>query len=409
MPELNIDFHIHSKYSKGVSKNMELPVIAEQAQLKGLDMVGTGDALCTPWLSHIKKNLKEDSEGIYRVESSKTGFIVTAEIEDKRRVHHLLLLPSVASAEDLKERLEKHSKDLDMEGRPRINLDGEGLVDVAREVDALTGPAHAFTPWTAVYKEYDTLKECYGSNIKHVKFLELGLSADTHMADRIQELQELTFMTNSDTHSPWPHRLGREFNRVKVKEPDYRNIKEAIERKGDNRFTLNVGLDPREGKYHLTACCKCFLRFRPEDAINVRWRCPECGGTIKKGVADRINELASGDNPRSPHHRPKYVHIIPLAEAIALATGTKTLTGRKISDEWMRLIKKFRTEINILIDADIGEIKKTNPETGRIIERFRADKIRYVAGGGGQYGRPTLDNDEKDNFYGQGQKTLNEF
>jgi uncharacterized protein (TIGR00375 family) len=408
MQDYDIDFHIHSKYSKGVSKNMEIPVIAKQAELKGLDMVGTGDALCIPWMGHIKKALTKEVDGIYYAEGSKTGFMVTAEVEDERRVHHLILFPSISAAEDMTERLRKQSNDIHKEGRPHVKITGEQLVDHAREVDALVGAAHAFTPWTAVYKEYNSLKECYGTNIGHIKFLELGLSADTYMADRIEELQDLTFLSNSDTHSPWPQRLGREFNRVLLDRLSFKEITDAIERKNGRKFSLNVGLDPREGKYHLTGCSKCFVRFKLEDAVRLRWRCPECRGLIKKGVVDRINELATWEEPHHPEHRPRYMHIIPLAEVLALASGSRNATGKKIKIEWDRLIEKFGTEINILVDEDIEAIKKENAEAGRIIEKFRADKLRYVAGGGGQYGYPTL-KDESDTFYGRGQKTLGDF
>ena len=410
MPEYDVDFHIHSKYSKSVSPEMELPMIGKQAVLKGLHIVGTGDALCQAWMRDIKKNLTIEENGVYGVEGSKARFIVTTEVEDDRRVHHIILFPSISSAEDLAERLKKYSNDIEREGRPHIRINGEQLVDQAKDVGALVGPSHAFTPWTAIYKEYGSLKECYGDNLKHVKFLELGLSADTNRADRISELADITFMSNSDTHSPWPHRLGREFNRVMIDVPSYKEIASAIERKNGRRFTLNVGLDPREGKYHLTACTRCFVRFKLEDAVRLKWKCPECGGgTIKKGVADRINELATWNEPRHPGHRPRYVHIIPLAEVIALAKGIRTMTSKKIADQHEALVKAFGTEINILIDEDIEKIKKASPDIGRIIEKFRADKIRYIAGGGGQYGRPTLDPDEKDNYYGRGQKTLGEF
>ncbi len=408
MQQFNVDFHIHSRYSGGTSKDMVLPVIAKQAELKGLDLIGTGDALNPDWLRHIKNNLTEESNGIYSSPEFKTRFLITTEVEDYKRVHHLLLFPSISSAEELNEKFRKYSSDIEKEGRPHLRLNGEQIVDSSLEVDALVGPAHAFTPWTAIYKEYNSLRECYGDNVEGVKFLELGLSADSHMADRISELQGITFMTNSDTHSPWPHRLGREFNRILVKELGFDEIRRAIEHKNDRRFVLNVGLNPSEGKYHLTACTRCFLRFRLQDAERLKWRCPECRGMIKKGVSDRINELATWEKPHHPGHRPRYVYIIPLAEVVSLATGIGTITSKRIHERWERLINHFGTEITVLLDSDTSKIRKVDPEVGKIIEKFRTGRIKYVAGGGGQYGRPTLKG-EGDNFYGSGQRSLSEF
>ena len=42
-----------------------------------------------------------------------------------------------------------------------------------------------------------------------------------------------------------------------------------------------------------------------------------CGGTIKKGVDFRISEIADYDEPKHPDFRPKYVHLMPLAELIS--------------------------------------------------------------------------------------------
>ena len=411
---INIDFHIHSKYSGGTSKNMKLDVIAEQAQLKGLDIVGTGDALNPGWMHSIKNELKETSQGsgIYEGTGGKerTRFLITAEVEDARRVHHLLIFPGIEAAESLYDRLKKYSRDIDKDGRPHLRLDAENLVDYVVDTGSMIGPCHAFTPWTSLYKEYNSITECYGSNLDKIKFLELGLSADTGMADRISELKDLTFMTNSDTHSPWPHRLGREFNRVSVdcsfSDINFTEIKNSII---NHKFNLNAGLNPREGKYHLTACTRCFLRFRYNDAVRCRWRCPVCRGTIKKGVADRVNELAQSENPEHPPHRPPYIHILPLAEIISLECGIHTLNSKKVMQRWNEIISGLGNEINILIDADTRDISKIDPKIGKIIEKFRTGRIRYIAGGGGEYGKPVLCGEAHDNYWGQGQKTLEDF
>ena len=66
------------------------------------------------------------------------------------------------------------------------------------------------------------------------------------MADRIEELQETPFLTNSDAHSPWPHRLGREFNEINVKNISFPALARAIH---DRKITANYGFDPRSVSY----------------------------------------------------------------------------------------------------------------------------------------------------------------
>jgi uncharacterized protein (TIGR00375 family) len=381
---IDCDFHIHSRYSAATSKNMNLQVISRQARLKGLELVGTGDALHRGWLREIR-GLQEYSEGIYEKNGCK--FIITLEVEDSRRVHHLIFLPGISAAQGLREALEKYSEDIDSDGRPHLRLDGEGLVDLVQDVDGAVGPSHAFVPWTSIYKEYDALEECYGDNAGKISFLELGLSADTEMADYIAELRDITLLSNSDAHSPWPHRLGREFNRLQLRELSYGEVMKALRRKG-NRVALNVGLDPRLGKYHRTACIRCYAVYDYSEAERLRWRCPQCRGLLKKGVRDRIHELSSYPEPHHPEHRPPYIRIAPLAEILCLAMGVKSLYSPRVQEEWRRLVKAFGSEIAVLIDADPEEIKKVSgEELGKLIRRFREGDFTIVHGGGGRYGR----------------------
>ncbi len=406
MEEINIDFHIHSRYSGGTSQDMSIPRIAEEAYKKGLNVVGTGDATHPRWLKHLERNLNGD--GIYSTNISKTRFIVSTEVEDRDRVHHLILFPDLESAHSFRDAIRPYSANIDSDGRPHLSLSGEDIAGIANDHGCLIGPCHAFTPWTSLYKSFDSLKQCYGANTKHVTFLELGLSADTDMADRIAELQDLTFMSNSDAHSPWPYRLGREFNRLSVEEVSFDEIRMAVERKSGRRFVLNVGLNPREGKYHETACTRCYLKFRPEDAKKLGRRCPECGGVIKKGVRERISELASWKEPRYPPHRPPYIHIIPLAEVIGMALGIKTLRGR-VQIEWEEMVEKFGNEIQVLIDASIDSLIKYDQKIGSIIKAFREDKILYDSGGGGRYGKPLYNRSIKERFYDLSQRSLSDF
>ncbi len=380
--EVNADLHIHGRYSGATSSSMSIERIAEQAPLKGLQLVGTGDALHPLWLESIRK-LEEVEEGIFR--HGRTSFVLTAEVEDARRVHHLLILPSLSAAEHLRQRLGRYSQDIDRDGRPHVSLGGAEIADIAGEADALVGPSHAFVPWTSVYKEYDSLRECYGS--ARVHFLELGLSADTDMADTIAELSELTFLSNSDAHSPWPSKLGREFNRLELMELSFTELKKALLRQGGRRVTLNVGFDPRLGKYHATACIKCYRHYTLEMAERLGWRCVNCGGRLKKGVKDRIREIATWREPRHPEHRPPYLRIAPLAEIIATAEGVRSVYTARVQRVWHSLVAVFGSEIAVLVDADTGEVARVGGEKlAELIERFRSGRFHIVEGGGGRYG-----------------------
>ncbi len=381
--QIDCDFHVHSRYSAATSDKMGFETISSQALLKGLDLVGSGDALHPKWLAEMKR-LSSYSEGIYELNGCK--FVTTVEVEDSRRVHHFILLPDISAAEELRESLSRHSPNLDNDGRPNVRLSGSELVDLVVDVDGMIGPSHAFVPWTSIYKEYDSLEECYGGGLSKIKFLELGLSADTNMADLIAELGDITFLSNSDAHSPWPHRLGREFNRLKVESISFNEIRNAIERKQGNRVALNVGLDPRLGKYHRTACARCHEKYDFEEAINQKWECLECGGSLKKGVGDRISELASYPEPKHPPHRPRYLRITPLAEILALAFK-KQVYSNQVQEVWASLVKDLGSEIAVLVDAPREDIERVaDGNVADLIMSYRDRNFDIIEGGGGKYG-----------------------
>lgn len=253
--KVNTDLHLHSKYSMASSGKMELPTIAREASKKGMKLLGTADCTHPKWLDEIKKVSISNEE--IRIED--IYFIPTTEIEDNKRVHHLLILPSISKAEELAERLAPFGN-LEADSRPNIRLDDSEIAEIAKDIGALIGPCHAFTPWTALYGYHDNLQSCYGDMAGYISFLELGLSADSDYADRIEKLHRLTFLSNSDAHSPLINKLAREFTQFEVPEITFDGLKKAILREQGYRATLNVGFFPEEGKYNLSACIKCFTQ-----------------------------------------------------------------------------------------------------------------------------------------------------
>ncbi|VVB73587.1 Uncharacterised protein [uncultured archaeon] len=387
--EVNSDLHLHGQFSGAVSADMVPSRIGEQAILKGLHLVGTADILNDRWLRMVKDQLSQEAgnEGVF-IHKNGTRFILQTEIEDAMRVHHILLFPSLSKVQEVRERFSSKCKDLDTEGRPKIHLNSAEIADIALAADCLVGPSHAFTPWTAMYKEYNSLEKCYGSNASRIAFIELGLSADTDMADRVSELGRVTFLSNSDAHSPWPNKMGREFTTLSMEGISFSEMSKAIKREGGRRPILNVKLSPKEGKYHRTRCMGCLTFFTHGDAMRLRWRCPACGKPIKKGVLERIDELASSKEPVHPDHRPPCVHIIPLSEIIGLSLGVKNVYSAKVQEMWRLFINKFRNEISVLTTAPISELESVDKRTAEMIRLFREDKFSYIPGGAGEYGVP---------------------
>ena len=376
---VNADFHVHSCFSMASSKDMLIKNMAPKSKLKGLQLLGTGDAFHPGWLNIIEETTTYSGEGIYSFEDM--DFVLTTEVEGKHRIHHLIIIPDIDIARELSDRLPSKNKGID--GRPKTKYGGAELFDLVKEYDCLIGPAHAFTPWTGMYKSYDSIYDCYEDK---PDFVELGLSADTFMADTVSELKDFPFLTNSDAHSPWPHRLGREFNQIELKDISYSSIKHAIKHRD---IKANYGLIPNLGKYHMTACTKCYKLIDPLIAKENKMRC-SCGGTVKKGVDFRISEIADFKEPKHPDFRPSYVHLMPLAELIATVYD-KGVTTKTVQSKWQKMIDNFGTEIDVLINAPLGEIGKIDSNISSVIESFRNNSIDVVPGGGGKYGEISFD------------------
>jgi uncharacterized protein (TIGR00375 family) len=380
---VNADLHIHSKYSMATSPKMDLPTLARESKKKGIQLVATGDCIHSRWLSEIKKYKEED--GIFELNG--THFVLTTEVEDINQVHHLLIVPSVSKAEELYESMKSRSNNMDSDGRPNVRLNGEEIAQVSKDAGALIGPAHAFTPWTAMYAYHNSLKDCYGDLSEYIYFIELGLSADTSYADRILELGCLTFLSNSDAHSPYVNKLAREFNRFEMNTICFDELKMAIVREKGRRPVLNVGMYPEEGKYNESACTRCYKHYTIRESTIKSWKC-SCGGRIKKGVKDRVNELATFDRPQHPAHRPLYLHLIPLSEIIAMALGKGNNT-KGVQKIWNILIERYGSEVAVLVDADIMDSGVDERVVNAIIA-FREGRVKVHPGGGGQYGRVEL-------------------
>ena len=57
--EFIADFHIHSKYSRATSRDMDVLHLADWAKLKGITLMGTGDFTHHLWLEELKRNFED--------------------------------------------------------------------------------------------------------------------------------------------------------------------------------------------------------------------------------------------------------------------------------------------------------------------------------------------------------------
>ncbi len=364
----NADLHIHSPFSMAVSPAMQPENLLSACTIKGIQILGTGDALLSEWRRRWSPFLENDA-----------GIIIvpTGEVEDARQVHHLILAEHFSQFEALQASLAPACRTILSNGRPHVTLTGEEIAEKVHAVGGYIGPAHAFTPWRSMYAYHSSVRGCYGD--EPIDFLELGLSADSAYGAGIPDLNAVPFLTNSDAHSPQPEKIGREFNRLRINTPSVKSVLDSIR---TGAIEANAGFFPEEGKYNRTACVRCYTQYTLPEAVRLQWRCPHDGGIIKKGVADRAREL-SGDKIQA---RPPYLHIVPLGQIIQTVTGASSPLTKTCRSVYNRFIATFGNEIEVLIDAPVEEIRAVHPAVADAISALRKNRVTLHPGGGGKFG-----------------------
>ncbi len=400
------DLHIHSRYSRATSKDMDLPAIAAWAKIKGIKVVGTGDFTHPDWLFRIKTLLKREDNGLLTLkepskevfpfeldmEREDVYFLLTTEVSliyskgnKVRKIHVVLLGESIEDVEKLNSALASKGN-LQVDGRPTFGMDTRELIEIVLKYAPSTAiiPAHIWTPWFSLFganSGFDSIEECCGELSENFIGLETGLSSDPPMNWMLSSLDRFTLVSNSDAHSP-PN-IGRESNLFDT-ELGFHNIINAI--KTREGFISTVEFFPQEGKYHYDGHRNCGVRLSPKEAMKLKNICPKCGKKLTIGVAHRVEELADRKEGERPENAVDFIHLIPLPEILAKAEG-KTKNSKHILTEYFSSIKNFGNEFSILTEVPLKDIRKMLGErVANGIKNMREGNVRVDPGYDGVYG-----------------------
>jgi uncharacterized protein (TIGR00375 family) len=428
------DFHIHSKYSRATSKNMDIDNLNKWARIKGINVLGTGDFTHPLWVKELKEKLEPAEEGLFKHKEKKPNnnnsevkFILTAEVSSiyskkgkTRKIHNIIFAPSFKVVEKINTHL-GWIGNLKSDGRPILGLDAKELAKIVLDIseDCLIVPAHCLTPWFSIFGSnsgFDSIEECFEEYTQYIYAIETGLSADPSMLWQISALDKITLISNSDAHSP--AKIGREANIFEGEKIDYNLIAEAIKYASsyakaseDNSFDKlrlikTIEFFPEEGKYHWDGHRNCQVLLSPEESAKYNNICPHCGRPLTIGVMNRVRQLAD----RKPGERPTKVipfqRLIPLEEIIAdvleIGVGTKG-----VDEHYRNLIRAFGNEFKVLLEARKEQIAAASlPEIAEGIERVRKGKISVVPGYDGEYGKISIFGKEKRPKLKGGQEAL---
>ena len=386
MNEYFADVHIHiGRTYKGkpvkitASRNLTFSSIVREAyERKGLDLIGIIDM-------HSPEVIEEAEELLRSGEMSELAggglrygnmtVLLGSEVELRfdefqGTAHFLAYLPTLTEMKLFSQWLATKVKNVQLSTQ-RMYATMDELQSQIETQGGLLIPAHVFTPFKSVYGNCtDSMAKLLDSS--KIPSVELGLSSDTEMADRISELHSKTFLTNSDAHSL--QKIGREYQRLLLKECSFSEWSQALWGENGRKITANYGLHPKLGKYHVTRCANCDELVHK----NTSSHCPLCGHRqLIKGVSNRLEEVADLAKAKHPAHRPPYIHQVPLEFIPKL--------GPKKREQ---LLNHFKTEMNILHHSNFGELSAIiGEDVAKLILSNRTGNISFVEGGGGTYGK----------------------
>ena len=402
------DLHIHSRFSMATSKEGTPENLDFWARKKGISLIGTGDFTHPVWREELKERLVSEGNGLYRLrdayvkeESRKfpgegTRFVVSGEISSiykkngkTRKVHNVILLPSLEAADAMAQRLEKIGN-IHSDGRPILGLDSHDLLEMMLDVcpEGILIPAHIWTPHFSVLgakSGFDSVEECFEELAPYIHALETGLSSDPAMNWRISKLDRYQLVSNSDAHSP--SKLGREANLLDI-ECSYEGLYQAIQTGKGLEGT--VEFFPEEGKYHFDGHRKCGVSLSPVEAERLGGICPVCGKKLTMGVDHRVEQLADREEGFVKKDGKKYESLVPLPEVVAACMGYST-ASKKVQGCFEQMMQTLGTEFDILRNVPAEDIKSCAGERiAEGIENVRTGNVKRIPGYDGEYGKIQL-------------------
>ena len=401
------DFHIHSHFSIATSKESNPQSLARWAGLKGISLLGTGDFTHPGWRQELSEALTPAEPGFYKLKEapapeipgqSDARFVVSGELSTiykkdgrVRKVHHLIILPSLEAAGRISNRLAGLGMNIRSDGRPILGLDSHDLFSLVLEEcpEVIYVPAHIWTPHFSVFGSksgFDDIRECYEDLTQYIHVLETGLSSDPAMNWRWSALDRFTLISNSDAHNPL--NLGREANLFET-EFSYDGIKKALEKKTDG-FIGTIEFFPEEGKYHYDGHRNCEVAWKPEETIAKDGICTVCGRKVTVGVLHRVIALADRPEGYRPEGAKPYQSLVPLAEVIGSAFH-RGKSSRKVVQAYHDLLHTLGPELTILRETEIDSLaKQAGPLVAEAIRRLRSGEIQVKPGYDGAYGVVSL-------------------
>ncbi|MBR9705466.1 DNA helicase UvrD [Candidatus Pacearchaeota archaeon] len=410
------DLHIHSRFSRACSKALTIPNLVKWARVKGISLLGTGDFTHDVWLNELKELRPEKGILWYKDDKGEFPFILSSEIslvytEDGkgRRVHLLYLAPNLDAVDKINAWLDGIGR-RDYDGRPIFKISCRDFTAKMQEIDEQIEviPAHIWTPWFGVFGSkggYDSLTQAFKDKRDRIHAIETGISSDPPMNWKIKDLENISIVSFSDSHSFWPWRLGREATIFKIESTEMLSYDLMINQIRNNSFIGTIETDPAYGMYHFDGHRNCNFSCSPQKTRELGSVCPKCNKPLTVGVDYRVEELSNNDADNK--NQKLFYRLLPLHEIISLAVGAGMNTKR-VWSIYDSLIRTFKTEFKVLLDASKEELLRVVEDSllVNLILKNRIGQIKVEPGYDGTYGKALMEESDEESFDQETQKTL---
>ena len=209
MKEIFADLHVHIGRSENgkpikitAARSLNFANIAKEcADRKGIQMVGIIDCASPYVIEDIENFLKngdayeiEDGGIIYK---DKVCIILGSEVETSEvnedgktgSAHNLCYFPTLADIKAFSNEMKNYIHNITLSTQ-RARISAYNLIDIVEKHNGILVPAHIFTPYKSFYGNCTKrLERIFKEKFDKIFAVELGLSADTFLADEISELE----------------------------------------------------------------------------------------------------------------------------------------------------------------------------------------------------------------------------
>lgn len=175
--------------------------------------------------------------------------VETSEVNEDGKTgsaHNLCYFPTLKDIKEFSKEMSNYIHNITLSTQ-RARISAYNLVDIVEKYNGILIPAHILSPYKSFYGNCTkSLKRIFKEKFDKIFAVELGLSADTFLADEISELETRTFITDSDAHSL--PKIAREYNKILMENISFKELVKALKNEDGRKVFSKLWIRPKAWK-----------------------------------------------------------------------------------------------------------------------------------------------------------------